>query len=296
MICKICNNNEIEVIYNDYIRTGGVGNNAYTKNPINVYKCLHCKTIWNDFVNEGEDYYNSEKYRESIDGDSNIENFYNIYDIQNFSKFEYTGTEIFRNKVVADIGCGGGAFLDCLKGVSSKNIAIEPSMTFQESMNERGYETFSYAKDALNKYKNGIDVVVSFDCIEHVENPKEFVKEAFDLLKVGGTAIIGTPTDAKVMRELLGKTFEKFLFTTQHPYILGEKSFIQIAKEYEIEEYSFQYHQRYTLDNCLYWLQNNKGCGYTKQFDFITNTMNKVWMAELEQNKLADYIVFKFTK
>lgn len=70
----------------------------------------------------------------------------------------------------------------------------------------------------------GRDVITSFDVIEHVEDPREFLQDVYDLLSPKRQAIIGTPTDAPVMRELLGEIYEKNqLFSTQHPWIFGEK-------------------------------------------------------------------------
>lgn len=51
------------------------------------------------------------------------------------------------------------------------------------------------------------------------------------MLSVGGTAIIGTPTNAPIMREVLGVDYEmKQLFRTQHLWIFRKKNLQLIAK------------------------------------------------------------------
>lgn len=293
MQCKICGSRKIEITYEGCIRDGKVGN--YTKENVSMFKCCTCGTIWHDVQRKLNTYYETVEYRKSLEGTSDIKDFYKMHDSESMDKFRYTGTEIFRGKVVADIGCGGGAFLDYIYSVAKEVIAIEPSQIYQAEMKKKGFTVFSYAKDALEEYKNCVDVIVSFDCIEHVEFPETFIKEAYELLASGGTALIGTPTDAPVMREMLGTDYESFLFSTQHPWVLGRGSFEVMAEHCGITGYECRFYQRYGLGNCFFWLLN-KQPGRHKRYDFISRGMDELWKSELERQELADYIVLKFEK
>ena len=131
MNCKICGSNNISEVYNDVIRNGGIG--KYTNRPVPMYQCENCGVIWHDVIVEDvNEYYESPEYRASMDEGSDEEVFYVNHDRETLDKFKYTGTEIFRNKTIADIGCGAGAFLDFLKGVATEIIAIEPSAPFRK--------------------------------------------------------------------------------------------------------------------------------------------------------------------
>ena len=174
-------------------------------------------------------------------------------------------------------------------------IAIEPSETYRESMRKRGYTVFGYAQEALEEYRGKVDVIVSFDVIEHVEDPQTFLEEAYALLSNGGKAFIGTPTDAPVMREVLGGAYESFLFSTQHPWVLSGGSFETMAKRCGITEFQVRYYQRYGLGNFVYWLLNGQP-GRHKEYDFITKTMDQAWISELEQQEKSDYMVCEIVK
>lgn len=294
MKCKLCNGQDVGVTWHGYIRDGKVGN--LYKNKVCMYKCNDCGTIWHESLQKDSSlYYESEEYRKSLEGTSEIGDFYRMHDGESFDKFLYTGTEIFRDKTVADVGCGGGAFLDYINTVAQNVIAIEPSFLYRNEMKKKGYTTFAYSAEALEDYREKIDVVVSFDVIEHVENPTEFIEEIFELLSVNGKAYIGTPTDAPVMRELLGKDYESFLFSTQHPWVLCKGSFEVIAKMCSITKWSCNYYQRYGLGNLIYWLLNKKP-GKHKKYEFISKGMDEHWKAELEEKEMSDYIVFEFSK
>lgn len=208
----------------------------------------------------------------------------------------YTGTTIFRNKVVADIGCGCGAFLDYVSGVAREVVAVEPSLKYRNIMSRKGFSTYSYADEAKKLYANKIDVITSFDVIEHVQSPESFIKDVYDLLTAGGKAIIGTPTDAPIMRSLLGKDYEKkLLFSTQHLWILSEKNLRITSEKCGFKNIDIKYYQRYGIDNMLGWLKDKEPKSEIKQ-KFITETLNNVWKAQLVDNGLADYIVLYLEK
>ena len=155
MQCKICGSNNIKTIYNGLIRDGGLG--KYTAKPVKMYQCCDCDVIWHEKTLDTKKYYESQEYRKQLEGTSEESDFYRLHDWESFDKFQYTGTSIFRNKIVADIGCGCGAFLDFIKGVASKIIAIEPSETYRKIMDKKGFHTYPYANSVKqeNKYWGG---------------------------------------------------------------------------------------------------------------------------------------------
>lgn len=295
MKCKICGSENTDIIYNDLIRDGGLG--QYTKKPIKIFQCKNCDVIWHDNeIADVKEYYETEEYRNELEGSSEEEKFYELHDKETLDKLNYTGTTIFRNKVVADIGCGCGAFLDYVSGVAREVVAVEPSLKYRNIMSRKGFSTYSYADEAKKLYANKIDVITSFDVIEHVQSPESFIKDVYDLLTAGGKAIIGTPTDAPIMRSLLGKDYEKkLLFSTQHLWILSEKNLRITSEKCGFKNIDIKYYQRYGIDNMLGWLKDKEPKSEIKQ-KFITETLNNVWKAQLVDNGLADYIVLYLEK
>lgn len=295
MKCKLCGAESVREIYNGQIRNGALG--KYTSKNIPIYQCSCCDVIWheNELFNIN-DYYETREYRKSMEENSEEKEFYRLHDKESMDKFCYTGTTIFRNKVVADIGCGCGAFLDYLKGVAEDIVAVEPSETYRKIMDRKGYHTYSYADEAKNDYTGKVDVITSFDVIEHVEDPHKFLTDCYDLLKEGGQAIIGTPTDAPVMRYLLGEIYEKkLLFSTQHLWILSEKNLKMLSEKAGFQKPEVKYFQRYGIGNMLGWLKE-KEARSDIQADFLTRTMDSVWKHECEQMGMADYIVLYLKK
>ena len=85
-----------------------------------------------------------------------------------------------RNKIVMDVGCGGGSLLDNIKGFTKEQIAVEP---FQ-NINPHGVKRIQeFATDLANeKYNKVIDIAFSIQVIEHVKNPLKFLKQIRKLL------------------------------------------------------------------------------------------------------------------
>ena len=294
MRCNICGSENVVIDYDGIIRNGGLGN--FTSKAVKMYKCHNCEVIWHEPVLNNEEYYESSEYRYAMEGTSDEQDFYRMHDKESMDKFEYTGTTVFRNSIVADIGCGCGAFLDYIHGVAKTIIAIEPSEIYRKAMNEKGFMTYAYAEDAVNDYSGAVDVVTSFDVIEHVEKPKEFLTDTKNLLRKGGCAIIGTPTQAPVMRELLGPVYEKQqLFSTQHLWVFDEKNLTYMAQELGFSEVKCRYYQRYGLDNLMGWLRDKEPCKDIKT-SCITETINSAWKSQLAERGMADYIVLYLVK
>lgn len=293
--CKLCGSVHVKIVYNGKIRNGRLG--EYTKSSVPVYQCLNCGIIWHeDIVSDIRRYYESKEYRQSLEGSSEENDFYRKHDKETLNKFQYTGTDIFRKKPVADIGCGCGAFLDFLKGVASYVIAIEPSEIYRRIMDEKGFATYPYTKDAMRDWAGKVDVATSFDVIEHVSDPAEFMADVYSLLSCGGQAVIGTPTDAPVMRRLLGENYEKkLLFSTQHLWIFSEKNLRALAQKAGFKKIQIKYFQRYGLDNLMGWLRDKEPCSEINEA-FVTQTLNSVWKSECSGYGLADYIVIYLKK
>ena len=295
MKCKICFSDNTKVIYKGKIRNGGLG--QYTENDIEMHQCTDCGVIWHeDVISDIKKYYESEEYRVSLENSSEESNFYKLHDKETFEKFRYTGTAIWRDKVVADIGCGCGAFLDFLKGVSKKIIAIEPSEKYRSIMQKKGFETFAYSEDAKKIYENAIDVITSFDVIEHVSDPENFLNGVFSLLKQGGQAYIGTPTDAPIMRELLGSIYEKkILYSTQHLWIFSKENLMIMAKKCGFGQVDIKFYQRYSIENMLGWLKE-KEANSNMKYNSVLYSLNGVWKSQCEMREMSDYIVLELKK
>lgn len=106
------------------------------------------------------------------------------------SRWRFARTRIARYKqggAVLDIGCSSGAFLCTMKGPSWELYGIE----MEESTAEKARATTGariFAGDAIAApfLPASFDVITSFDVLEHVYSPRQFLAKVFEWLKPGG--------------------------------------------------------------------------------------------------------------
>lgn len=68
-------------------------------------------------------FYDGKEYRDSLEGGTEADRFYKLHDRENLDKFQYTGTDVFRQKTIMDIGARCGSFLDFVREATKKVIA-----------------------------------------------------------------------------------------------------------------------------------------------------------------------------
>jgi len=106
---------------------------------------------------------------------------------------------LIKGKTVLDIASGSGYGTYMIAGDAAKVFGVEidqDSLEYSNKNYSRGnieYKLGSAEKIPLDDAS--VDVVVSFETIEHVKNYTVFLKEIRRVIKPGGVAIISTPND-----------------------------------------------------------------------------------------------------
>ena len=149
-----------------------------------------------------------------------------------------------KNKLLLDVGCGAGYFLDAALESGAICHGLEPSEDVREDTSERlGIDISSLP---IEDYDLGIkyDIITSFDVIEHVKDPMGMLSHINRLLKKDGTLLLYTPNfdsfGIKVTREksnLVSPGAHLMLFTYKSIKLALEKNGFEL-----------QYYKTYGLD------------------------------------------------
>jgi len=291
-LCKICGGDENKQVYFGDIRDGAYGG---VKGSAVITECNHCSVQWlNEESCIPHSYYETGEYRkklqESLEGDQ----AFSEQDIMQFFTLETIFQNSLRNKTILDVGCGVGSLLDMIKGVSSKQIGIDPCSPYLESLASRGYEIYSSLSDASKLNAACIDYAFSIQVIEHVANPREFLEEIKKLIKPKGRLLISTPNRHDILMNLMKEEFPPFFYRTQHRWYFDENSLIKCSEiaGYKVERIHFVH--RYGMANTLYWLRDKKPKG-RKNIDGIDKMTDTFWKGYLENSKQSDTIFIELT-
>jgi len=102
-----------------------------------------------------------------------------------------------KNERVLEVGCGSGAFLK--NSLSRTGCTMEALELNSESVRRLQSEGLHVSEIPVEDYAaqsaGQFDIVCSFQVLEHVSKPFEFLKAQIELLKSGGKLIIGVPNN-----------------------------------------------------------------------------------------------------
>lgn len=102
---------------------------------------------------------------------------------------------------VLEIGCGEGDFVSRMinKGIYAEGIELNTKAVAKAR--SRGLPISSQnLADAAIKFPESFDVICSFQVLEHVPNPSEFISRCCDLLVPGGILIFGLPNASSFLK------------------------------------------------------------------------------------------------
>lgn len=113
-----------------------------------------------------------------------------------------------KRDTLLEVGSGFGTFCEEVKkvGLFKRVIAVEPSPDLAETCRKKGLEVIQKPIENIHLKKESVDVVVSFEVIEHLFSPREFIKSCASVLSPGGLLVISCPNmkgfDILILKEL----------------------------------------------------------------------------------------------
>lgn len=282
--CAICGTDSWRNVYEGPIRDGAFG--AWRDATV-----CRCSTCGVDRVAESAclplESYESVDYRHLLKQDHDVDHHNAAHDELARFTLETIWPTSLRGMTVADVGCGGGALLDHVRGLASKIVAIDPSENFAPSLKSRGYDYFPSAAAASVDYAGKVDIVLSTQVIEHVDDPLIFLSGIASLLTPDGVAVISTPNRREILMELLSDTFTPFFYRTQHRWAFDASSLGYAAKRSGLKVDELRHVHRYGLANTLHWLKEGKPRGRTPMAP-LDAAIDRNWQVWLESTGRAD--------
>lgn len=94
-----------------------------------------------------------------------------------------------------EVGAGFGTFCEELRerNVFRRIIAVEPTPGLAESCRSRNLDVFPDTIERVQLPEESVDVVASFEVIEHLFHPADFVAQCLRFLKPGGIVFLTCP-------------------------------------------------------------------------------------------------------
>ena len=253
--CKICGSTNLDRKHNR-IRDGA------KEVDCNVWKCIDCEIVFLDMdIDEHQllDYYKDGHFRDSYlpdikDAESKkAEKFYSLKQPLQESRLNSLRDLFKEDMEVLDVGCATAGFLDLLKDLVGRVKGIELYRPHVE------YARGNLGLDVEMKNINDIaeekfDVICTFQVMEHVAKPVDFLSQIYKRLKDNGLLIIEVPNIDDPLISLYDVTpYKDFYFMKPHLFYYSETSIASLLKKIGFNSVQFRSFQHYGLMNHLCW-------------------------------------------
>lgn len=148
-------------------------------------------------------------------------------------EYQYAKDYIESGDTVLDVGSGKGAFSQYALEKSAKFIGLDFSENAKTLAQNNGVDVrLESITDFANNHPESVDVVTSFQVLEHVDNASEFIESKLKSLKVGGIMIIAVPSE----ESYLSSTTNGILNLPPHHVLRWpDESLRFIAGQYNLE-------------------------------------------------------------
>jgi 2-polyprenyl-3-methyl-5-hydroxy-6-metoxy-1,4-benzoquinol methylase len=289
--CEICGAAHWEIIRCGSIRDGAFG--RFTGPDAVVGRCEDCgvERLAELFCHD-DSIYTTTKYRSLLEEGHDSTSFFEQHDNLQLQNLSVLWPESLRDRIVADIGCAAGSFLDHVAGLAKETIAIEPCQTYHESLRQRGHMVFPTITAATVTAGKKIDFAFSFSVIEHVGNPREFLAEIAMMLAPRSHLLVSTPNRRDALMDLLPVEYPAFHYRTVHRWYFDVDSFTRCAELAGLRVTKSRCVHRFGLSNALIWLRDRRPGGRNPLAHLDSSMLDRFWQSYLEQKGVGDYLYF----
>lgn len=221
--------------------------NKFTKYDFNFDQCTHCRTV---FMNPRA----TPEILSLFYKNSALYDYWNKYifpasnEVRRLKIIKPRVSKITKlvkkykintNKVL-EIGAGFGLFCEefqkCFR--KSEVMAVEPNKSLAKSCTEKGIKTISEPIEKVDSYEEYFSILASFEVIEHLYSPCEFLLNCHRLLGKGGIIVLTCPNYEGFDIQTLGVSSESI--DAEHVNLFNPRSIQHLLKRtgFEILECS----------------------------------------------------------
>jgi 2-polyprenyl-3-methyl-5-hydroxy-6-metoxy-1,4-benzoquinol methylase len=147
-----------------------------------------------------------------------------------------------------DVGCGRGNLFDYLESEVDRYIGIDVVRHASPPRKKMEFHAIDMDLGRTSLADNTADVVCSIETIEHVENPRAFLREMVRLAKPGGLIIVTTPNQLSFLSKLCFVVKNEFVHFQEKPGLypahlsaLLEVDLLRLGKENSLKNLEIKY-------------------------------------------------------
>jgi 2-polyprenyl-3-methyl-5-hydroxy-6-metoxy-1,4-benzoquinol methylase len=137
--------------------------------------------------------------------------------------------------VIVDVGCGAGHLRAALGNRPSRYIGVD-AVRYGEFPSGAEFLIADLDHDDVPLDDNVADTVVALETIEHLENPRRFLRELTRIARRGGTVLISTPNQVSLLSLVTVVTKHRFNAFQDRDYPAHRTALLEIDLRRMAEE------------------------------------------------------------
>lgn len=229
--CPLCESSHSDIVENIkkedliflYKRAFGVDVSKLIDCDIRYIHCQDCDLLF--FVDD------TGQMPTGDDGFYNAFNKFPWYYMAEKKEYQYAKNLIKTSDKVLEVGCGKAAFAKLIPtkdytglefSTDAKKLAAKSGIHIENISIEE------YAK----KHPHSFDVVCSFQVLEHVSKPRDFITSKLEALRGGGHMIIAVPSEESFLKDCVNGILN---MPPHHVSRFSDKTLQNIAKIFDIK-------------------------------------------------------------
>lgn len=189
---------------------------------------------------------------------------------------------------ILEVGCGSGFLAELLAGQGHEYIAVEPSGIFMDDIRRRGFEVHASQEDFAESDESGVDLVVHFFVLEHVNDPVSFLRSQLRLLRPGGSILFQVPASSDPLLRLFPtRAFKDFYYQVAHQWVFSKEAIDWLGGELGVC-FDTALVQRYGLSNHLRWLMAASPGGDPVLSEIIGDEVDEAYRSQIVKAGFGD--------
>ena len=249
-ICLLCGSNKtIKLFEFKNRRTLGAKKLSYKA-------CNNCGIVYlypMPKKNELSKIYKEEEYFRKLAEDKPSKLITRLLQLRVFREYdEFAEAQTKRMGMLLDVGCGNGEFLQKMQDRGWKVWGFDASKVAVENAEAKiGNNKVYHATDIVRaKIGRKFDLITMWHVLEHIYEPKSFIKKINSLLKPRGLLVFEVPNaDSLVMR--IFKENYNWLMVPEHIYYYSPESVSKLLEEYGFKVRKITFPHRANLNFSL---------------------------------------------
>jgi SAM-dependent methyltransferase len=207
-------------------------------------------------------------------------------------RMRYLQPQLSAGSRILEVGCSSGFMLHPLIAAGHECVGIEPSGAFGEYLRSRKLEVYETLPQLAGARPDArFDLIMHFFVLEHIAEPREFLRAQLALLKPGGRLVFEIPNAADPLYSVYDiAAFERFYWSVAHVWYFSESSLDHVLKELG-QHYEILREQRYDLSNHMVWARDGRPGGMGRFSAALGRELEESYKRELIRAGNCDTLV-----